>query len=236
VLLEKCSWMDVSRRLEVDRRIVIVLGATEEHSDLSVATDTLIPFTIARESCARENVLLAPPLPFGISTWSLAYPGTMSLQTATYCAVVKDLLRSLLHGGFRHFVFLNGHGFNRAVSPAVGEALFDKDGATAAFIQWWELPEVKEFARSLDAPYGHANWAEAFPFTVLDGQRTAQPATGPSPDLLQSAASIRRQFGPGHGAGPVRLDDEVMAKLLELAVSSFQKVLAAIGPGGAVNP
>src|SRR5215475_12795388 len=115
MLLEDCSWTDVRDYLEGDDRVTIVLGACEQHSDLSLATDTRIPYEIARQACASERVLLAPPLPFGISTWSLAYPGTISLRTSTLVAVVEDIVRSLAGSGFRRFFVLNGHGFNRAV-------------------------------------------------------------------------------------------------------------------------
>src|SRR5206468_12446239 len=103
MLLEDCSWESVEQRLVRDRRIVLVLGATEQHSDLSVAADTRIPYVIARRACELEDALLAPPLPFGISAWSMAYPGTISLRTSTLAAVVEDIVRSLATAGFRQF-------------------------------------------------------------------------------------------------------------------------------------
>jgi creatinine amidohydrolase len=224
MLLRDCSWLDVERRLEQDTRIVLVLGATEEHSDLSVETDTLIPYEIARNACAEEDVLLAPPLPFGISTWSLAYPGTISLRTSTMCAVVTDMVDSLCRAGFRRFVVLNGHGFNRAISPALGEAIAGYSGAEVIFLQWWELEGVRESAREEGLGYGHANWAEAFPFTILGGARQNQPTSRPPPNLLLPPDAIRAAFGSGHAPGPLEAP-EVCSRMFETAVQALRKIL-----------
>ena len=50
MLLEKMNWMDVENYLQNDRRIVFVLGSTEQHGYLSLLTDTLIPWEIARKA------------------------------------------------------------------------------------------------------------------------------------------------------------------------------------------
>jgi creatinine amidohydrolase len=224
MLLRDCSWADVEQRLQRDKRIVLVLGATEEHSDLSLETDTLVPLEIARKACAEEDVLLAPPLPFGISTWSLAYPGTISLRTATMCAVVKDMVDSLARVGFRRFIVLNGHGFNRAVAPAFGEAIADYPGADVVFLQWWELEGVREVARDAGLGYGHANWSEAFPFTILRGGRRLPPAVHPPPNLLLPPDEIRASFGAGHAPGPLEAP-EVAEQMFERAVIALKKIL-----------
>ena len=225
MLLERCSWLDVERRLTHDKRIALVLGATEEHSDLSLCTDTLIPFEIARRACELSDVLLAPSLPFGISAWSAAYPGTISLRITTLAVIVEDIMHSLLTSGFRHFFVLNGHGLNRAIAPVFGESVAAFPEATISFVQWWELEGVRELAEDVGAPFGHANWCEAFPFTVLGGSRNVKPTATPWPNLLKAPAAIRAQAGLGHASGPVQLNDALMEKILCTAVTSFCKRL-----------
>ena len=227
MLLEDCSWESVEQRLVRDRRIVLVLGATEQHSDLSVAADTRIPYVIARRACELEDALLAPPLPFGISAWSMAYPGTISLRTSTLAAVVEDIVRSLATAGFRQFFVLNGHGFNRAVAPVFGEAIGPFAGSSVKFHQWWELDDVRAIAGQLQVPFGHATWAEAFPFTVLGERRRAQPTSRTAPNLLQPPEAIRTEMGAGHGPGPLHLGAGVECRLIDAAIASFRKILAA---------
>ena len=106
MLLYKLSWKNVKEYLKTDKRVVLVLGATEEHSDLSLCTDTLIPFEIAKKACQKENVILLPPINYGISTWSLEYPGTITLKTSTYVHLIEDIFDSLIYSGFRKFFVL----------------------------------------------------------------------------------------------------------------------------------
>ena len=44
---EDLNWMDVQSYLEQDDRVMIVLGATEQHAYLSLLTDIKIPLAMA---------------------------------------------------------------------------------------------------------------------------------------------------------------------------------------------
>ena len=98
---EDLNWMDVETYLEKDDRVMLVLGACEQHGYLSLATDMKIPFAIADAVSALAEVPVAPAMPFGISPYFLSYPGTITLQVETLLRVVHDMLHSLHHQGFR---------------------------------------------------------------------------------------------------------------------------------------
>jgi creatinine amidohydrolase len=230
MLLESLNWHDVEEYLKRDQRVVIVLGATEEHADLSLCTDTIIPFQIAQKACEMEQVVLAPAVPYGISTWSLAYPGTVTLKTATMIKLVEDIIESLIYSGFRKFFILNGHGFNRAVAPVTGEVISKVDGAEAIFIQWYEMRSMKELAHKLGRRPDHANWAENFRFTnvkqkqreLLESRARAQPAM---PNLLKDIKTIRKELGQGHGSDILEIDQLLMDELFEDLVNDFAQIL-----------
>ena len=42
-----------------------------------------------------------PALPYGLAPYFTAFPGTVTLRVATYAAVLRDVLDSLKHAGFR---------------------------------------------------------------------------------------------------------------------------------------
>lgn len=103
---------------------LLPIAATEQHGNhLPVITDTAIVTELARrvEDALPRKVALLPTFWVGSSHHHLGFPGTVSLRSETYIRVLQDLVESLLAGGFRRVVLLNGHGGN--VIPAA-EALY----------------------------------------------------------------------------------------------------------------
>ncbi|MCA3756267.1 MAG: creatininase family protein, partial [Phenylobacterium sp.] len=52
----------------------------------------------------------------GNSPYHMAFPGTISLKAETIQAVYFEAAQSLIHHGFRRFIFLNAHGGNAATT------------------------------------------------------------------------------------------------------------------------
>lgn len=77
------NWMHVEKYLETDRRVILVLGACEQHGYLSLMTDTKIPNALAEAASVKSGVLVAPSVNFGCSPYFLDYPGTISLRLHT---------------------------------------------------------------------------------------------------------------------------------------------------------
>jgi creatinine amidohydrolase len=67
--LEDLNWMDVERYLEQDDRLILVLGACEQHGHLSLLTDIKIPLALTDSASNRTGALIAPPLNFGVSPY-----------------------------------------------------------------------------------------------------------------------------------------------------------------------
>src|SRR5215831_13638090 len=93
--LEDMNWMDVEAYLKKDDRLMLVVGACEQHGYLSLLTDIKIPVALADAASKRTGVLIAPPLNFGISPYFITYPGTITLRTQTFLAVIQDLVHSV---------------------------------------------------------------------------------------------------------------------------------------------
>src|SRR5512139_2873834 len=100
--IEDLNWMDVEEYLKHDDRLMLVIGACEQHGYLSLLSDVKIPLALADAASQETGVLVGPPLNFGSSPYFLAYPGTLSLRLSTLLDVVEDVVRSAY-----------GHGFHR---------------------------------------------------------------------------------------------------------------------------
>jgi creatinine amidohydrolase len=111
---------------------VVPLGATEQHGPhLPLSTDTMIARALARGlAAAREDVVVAPALPYGSSGEHAGFPGTLSIGQDALRRVVVELARSWPG----RMLFVCAHGGNaeplaaamrevpeaRAWSPAFG--------------------------------------------------------------------------------------------------------------------
>ncbi len=228
MLVEQANWMMVEDYLKKDDRIVFVLGATEEHGYNTLATDTQCAWEIAKEACLRQNVLLAPPLHFGPSAFSLAFPGSVSLRVATYLNVIKDMIDSVARVGFKRILFFSGHGGNMRAKDAITEYLLDRSDLTLKFREWYLMP--KTFARIQElgsTARDHASWLESFPWIN-------QPVA--IPDLFkeqvyfedtyaQSPEEVRAVSGDGVKGGKYIQPEPVMREFFELAVSELEDFL-----------
>jgi creatinine amidohydrolase len=146
------SWMMLDDYLKRDDRVMVVLGMTEQHSHLSLLTDSLIPERLANEASEQTGVVIAPTLNFGISPSFMAYPGTLSLKTRTYLKVIEELTRDLYVHGFRRILFLNGHGGNAAARTQLAELVTELPDLQMLWYQWWTSASMVEFSKAHNLP------------------------------------------------------------------------------------
>jgi creatinine amidohydrolase len=222
--IEELNWMDVEEYLKHDDRLILVLGATEQHGYLSLCTDTKIPQALADAASQKTGVLIAPSFNYGISPYFLAYPGTISLRTEIYVGVVEDIIRSVYRHGFRRIIVLNGHGGNDAVGGKLVETANDLPGLKINWYSWWESNSVSELAMRKDLKPEHASWMEAFEFTKVcplpEGEKITQHYFG-----LLNAADTRTIYGDGVFGGKYQADAETMAELFEVCLKDVLTLL-----------
>lgn len=219
--LEDCSWMDVEAYLKQDDRIMLILGATEQHGYLSLLTDAKIPQALADAASLKTGVLVAPPLNFGVSPYFLTYPGTISLRQNIFCEVVRDMVTSLYGVGFRRMLVLNGHGGNNAAKNTLTELGNELPGLKSSWYSWWTANSVSAEAEKHGLRSYHAAWIEAFPFTrvgeVPDGIKTPVEMKG-----NPNAQETRAIYGDGVTGGPYKVAAEIMD---DIFMAALQDVL-----------
>ena len=221
---EDLNWMDVERYLSQDDRLLVVLGACEQHGYLSMLTDVKIPQALADAASQQSGVLVAPVLNFGSSPYFLDYPGTLSLRLSTLIDMVEDVIRSAHRQGFRRFLILNGHGGNDPARGRLYELLNQLEGLRVAWYSWWVSQSVIELAQKYDLKPSHANWLEAFNFTQV-AELPSEIKTPPRISGLMGAVEARKVYGDGSFGGPYKVSDTVMNELFQTAL---QDVLSLI--------
>ena len=143
------------------KAIILPTGSTEQHNEhLAMINDTASVTLVAQQAALRlyPQVMVATPVPVGISPHWMDRKGTLTLKKETFLAVVFEICESLKTHGVKTILVLNGHGGN--VGP-LREAVPDFARQLAINIQtssYWEAytPEiVKKYMTSGKAP-GHA--------------------------------------------------------------------------------
>lgn len=217
---EDMNWMQVEQYLKTDDRLMLVIGACEQHGYLSLLTDARIPAALAHEASRQTGVPVAPALNFGISPYFVAYPGTITLRTQTFLAVIGDIVRGVHAQGFRRLLFVNGHGGNDPARAVLHELANELPGLQMNWYSWWVAPAVTAVAESAGLRSYHAAWIEAFPscrVTELPaGEKT--PVTGAA---ILNAAETRAQAGDGVYGGPYVADDALMQRIFDAAVADI---------------
>ncbi len=221
--LSDLNWMDVESYLEQDDRVILIVGSIEQHGYLSLASDVRIPEALAAAAAAREQVLVAPPLNFGISPHFMEFPGTFSLSTETFHQVLYELVLSLIQHGFMSILIINGHGGN--TYPPQLEALErEVEDLFIAWYEWFRTPSAAQFAAAEGLELAHANWSEAFRFTTVSDLPggTKDPV---NLDNIGTGLSYRDVLGDGSYGGPYRVEDEIMQRFFNLLVDEVVKIL-----------
>jgi len=221
---EDLNWMDVEEYLRHEDRVMLVLGATEQHGYLSLASDTLIPMALADAASKQTGVIVAPPLNFGVSPYFTTYPGTISLRVTTFVEVVADVVRSLHGYGFRRVLVVNGHGGNDPARGRLVELMNELPGLQVGWYSWWVSHSVEQVAIENGLKPYHAAWSEAFAFTRVadlpEGDKLPPAYKG-----LLGAERTREVFGDGVFGGRYQADDAVMSQVFNAALQDVLYLL-----------
>ena len=222
---EDLNWMDVEKYLQHDDRLMLVIGACEQHGYLSLLSDVKIPLALADIASKQTGILVAPPLNFGASPYLLAYPGTISLRLSTLLDAVEDIVRSVYTQGFRRILVLNGHGGNSGVKIRLTELVNELTGLKVQWYSWWMTHSVEEVAIRHEIKPNHANWLEAFPFTIVSELPEGEKIPPAVPSDVMDAKTARDVYGDGSFGGRYRVPEEVMQEILDAALEDILKLL-----------
>ncbi len=142
VFLTDLTWPEMKARLPKVKLAILPVGSTEQHGPhLTFETDIVIATELARRLALQHfpRVLVAPPLPVGLSNHHMHFPGTITWRADTFQACVADTIRALRAHGIPRFLILNGHGGNRGALSVLCTRLRYEEGLPVAACTWFEL-------------------------------------------------------------------------------------------------
>ena len=136
------TWPEVPR----NACVVVPVGSFEQHGPhLPLDTDTQIASHLcAQATTVVDNVVVAPPLSITASGEHAGFPGTISIGTEAFAAVIVELVRSC--DWATGVILVHGHGGNLAAVQRANTLLHSEQRNIAS---WW--PRIQ----GADAHAGH---------------------------------------------------------------------------------
>ncbi len=223
--IEELNWMDVEEYLKHDDRLMLVVGACEQHGYLSLLSDVKIPLALADSASKQTGVLIAPPVNFGSSPYFLTYPGTLSLRLSTLMDAVEDIIRSAYGQGFKRIFILNGHGGNSGLKARLTELTNELPELKMQWYAWWMAHSVEEVAIRHELKPSHANWLEAFPFTIVTDLPQGEKTPPRVPSDIIDAQTAREIYGDGSFGGLYRASQATMQEIFDAALQDILQLL-----------
>jgi creatinine amidohydrolase len=167
--LADLNWMEI--RDTVPARIQTVLlptGTLEAHGVINNGADIIAPVAIARRIAVRNNALVAPVVPYGVTGSLDGYAGSFTISESAYRAYMSDVFAGFARMGFRNIIVVNGHGGPQtAILNELAEATGRAHKVRTLVVNWWSYCSdvtLKIFGED----GGHAGWNETAFIQAID--------------------------------------------------------------------
>jgi creatinine amidohydrolase len=115
LVLDEHIWPEIEALLPGIKLAMVPVGSCEQHGPNSTFnTDTARASSFCKKMGERfgDQVLICPPVAYGISNHHMMFPCTITLRSETFIHILVDIAIALNRHGIKHTVFLNGHGGN----------------------------------------------------------------------------------------------------------------------------
>ena len=187
VYIEDLTWPEVQQAIAAGKTSAIIYtGSTEQNGPhMAIGKHNFIARWVAGAIAIQlGDALVYPTLPFAPTgdavtrTAHMRFPGSVSLTSQTYAAVVHDIALSALDAGFRNVFIMGDHGDGQDVLVSVAKTLDGQWKSKAARVFY--VPDIyfkeKQQAHAYEAPHGlpthdvHAGTDDTSELMALDGQ------------------------------------------------------------------
>lgn len=171
--LEYAFPKDIERAKDKKLPLLIPVGTIEYHGPhCSFGCDTLIAYGVLERLEKVRDIVIAPPVWYGTSSYAVAGPekGTVDVEEDIFEANIYNILKSLLYGGWRNIYLIIHHQYEmenllpmtlscmKAAKKLTFQYLEDSRGAG-----WWGSNSNIAFYKELDGQDNPWKWITVLP-------------------------------------------------------------------------
>ena len=237
---EETAGFELAEVVESHFPAILPLGSLEFHGPHNpLGSDSIIISGIAERVAARTGGLLFPIIQFTQCPAHTAhFRGTISVRPEVMTMYFADVLRNILHLGFRRVFILNGHDGN--IGPgrgAIAQVADETKDAALLLVSWWEfLPsemmKTLGMFRQTNGGHGHGGPLEtsavaAFRPDLIHLEKAhdlPEPPdlSGGAPYFLQKSAAAD---WPGYSGQVSEASAEKGKRLVEISEDGIVKLI-----------
>lgn len=211
ILLAQRTAAEVRALLATNAVVLVPIGAQEQHGPgIALSTDTIAADALCRRAAALlgARAAVAPAIPYGVSWHHLAFPGTLSLSSATLTSVLTEIAESLARHGFPRVVFVNGHGGNSAALAAAVERCAPLRPGMEVLGLYGYAILAESAAELLPAEaLGHGGGDEAA-VVMAAAPDYARPDAFAAPELIEPRATLNARLRPYGAVAAVAYEEQ----------------------------
>jgi len=222
-------------------KAMLNVGSLENHGGhLPFGTDCLVSYMLAKEVADHfDDILLLPPLWYGMSEHYKDFSFTVSLRYETMTELLRDILLSLHREGLHRVFIFNGHDGNSAPIEVAARSVKVAHPEMKIAVQdaWWVTagqllpPGTFEVWNGL----GHAGEGETsiclelFPHLVdMEHAQGVVPILPPHADLKWKFSELTNTGATGDPTRATQAKGAAMRRVLVDAVVAFIRHLDSI--------
>ena len=129
-----------------DAVVILPVGSIEQHGPhLPVDVDSRLVHEVSVRAAGlappERPVVVAPTVSVGLAQHHMSFGGTLTLDFSTFHALLRCIVESMLHCGFRKIAMVNGHGGNTNPLKVVVNELAREFDAPFVSCTYWDLAD-----------------------------------------------------------------------------------------------
>lgn len=140
--IKEMSWTEFVERKAGCDTVIIPAGAIEVYGpQLPLGSDSIVSKAICEMVAEKTNAMIGPFIEVGESAALYGFPGTIKIMPQTYYLMMRDIMDSLVHWGFKNFMFINMHAGNVPIISQLCREYQRSSAITCAQIDWWRFTQ-----------------------------------------------------------------------------------------------
>jgi creatinine amidohydrolase len=111
----RLTWPEMNEAIAAQKLVILPTGSTEQHGrHLPLDVDLFLCESVCLEVGRRaaDQVLVLPPIAYGLNMHHIDFPGTIHIEPETFIAFCLNVTKSVAYHGFEKILLVNGHGSN----------------------------------------------------------------------------------------------------------------------------